>query len=50
MNELIGRYFRQKVARRLQESQDAYTVARSLRKQGVPLAIALLLIVGKVKS
>lgn len=48
MNEFIGRYFVQKYRRRLQESQDAYVVARALRKQGIPLAVALLLLIGRV--
>ena len=46
MDALIGRYFRHKYRRILAESGDYYAAARNLRKQGIPLAIALLILVG----
>lgn len=47
MFHLIGRYAYFKTQRRLRDSGDTQAVARQLRKQGYPLGIALLLIVGR---
>ena len=43
INAIIGRYWRMKY-----REFDAYAAARNLRRQGVPLAIALLILVGRV--
>jgi hypothetical protein len=49
--QTIGYYFKEKTQQRLNdipsEDRPHYVVAKQLRKQGVPLDIALLMIFGK---
>ncbi len=47
VNAIIGRYMRRKYRRILSDSGDVYMAARNLKKQGVPLAIALLVLTGR---
>ena len=47
LHELAGRWLANKTRRQLRE-QGAFQAARNLRKQGCPLAVALLLLVGRV--
>lgn len=47
MHAIIGRYMLSKT-RRLAAAKGVERTARNLRKQGVPLAIALALLVGRV--
>ena len=43
VNAIIGRFYRGKY-----RQFETYAAARNLKKQGVPLAIALLILVGRV--
>lgn len=47
LNQLIGRFVVNKYRSQCTD-QGAFQSARNLRKQGYPLALALLLIVGRV--
>lgn len=47
INAIIGRYMRRKYRRIVRDSGDIYMAARNLRKQGVPLGIALLVLTGR---
>ena len=47
INAIVGRYFRMKYRRILIVSGDTFMAARNLRKQGVPLGIALLVLTGR---
>lgn len=44
---LVGRWFVFRYRKRLEKS-DVFTVAKQLRKQGVPLPIARLILLGKL--
>lgn len=45
--EHVGAYYIIKTLDRLVETQDYYTVAKQLRKQGVPLDIARVILFGR---
>ena len=47
INAIVGRYFRMKYRRIVRVSKDTQAAARNLRKQGVPLGIALLILTGR---
>ena len=47
---LIGEYIIQKWRARLEETGDVQHVARQMRKQGYPLEITLLILLGKELS
>jgi len=47
INAIIGRAIRMKYRRIVTVSGDHYAAARNLRKQGVPLGIAKLILLGR---